>query len=287
MSSNTTSSMSYLTPYDVQAVLLAPLQQASTFLSQGAPIVYQTSGVPVHVPMLSAFGTPTWTAEGTALTEVAATQSEVILLPSTIRKTASVTRITRELAKQSIVDISGALQAKMVTDVANTLDYAFYQGGTATTGSPVGIFNSTNGTAVGTAIGTALSTSHLFTADQQAGVNNLNDAALKWVMSPESWSKVRRLAGTDGQFYMQQSLTGPTTKQLLGHPVIVSNNVPNTAIALVDFSKVAVAIDTNAEIQILTELYAATDEIGVKVVARADLAVLYSGAVIKLTGITP
>lgn len=281
----TTTSFSYLTPEQTEELLLAPLQQASTFMAQGSPIIVQSSGVPVLFPTIASMGTPTWHAEGSAIAEINATQGHVTLLPSTVQKTASITRVTRELLKQSaaIVDFGTALQTKMVTDLAWQLDQAFYDGAGAP--APTGILNNAYAQAAGTAIGTA-TTDDFFAADQLAGENNLLDSALKWAMSPARWVSVRALAGSDGQFYMQNSLTQSTAKQLLGHEVIVTNAMPDDTVALVDFSKVVVAIDTTADVQVLTEAYAAYDQVGIKAVARADVGVLYDGAVVTLEGIT-
>lgn len=81
----------------------------------------------------------------------------------------------------------------------------------------------------------------------------------------------------------------PTTIQngtdlwLLGLPVIASDNIPAVSakdrVALVDFSKVVVARDVNAEVKLLDQTFGDFDSIGIRVLSRWDTALLQSKAV--------
>lgn len=81
---------------------------------------------------------------------------------------------------------------------------------------------------------------------------------------------------------------------LLGHPVIVSNRVPDDTAptpdtgraALVDFSQVAVARDVAPTVKILDQTFGDFDQMAIRVVCRYDAKPLNPEAVIKLTGIT-
>ncbi len=70
-------------------------------------------------------------------------------------------------------------------------------------------------------------------------------------------------------------------------PVVITDNIPNATakarVALVDFSKVVVARDVNAEVKILDQTWGDYDSIGIRVVSRWDTALLQAKAVTLLT----
>jgi HK97 family phage major capsid protein len=114
-----------------------------------------------------------------------------------------------------------------------------------------------------------------------------------WVMTSASFSAIRKLKTASGS---SQYLIDPTTIQdgtslrLFGLPVIITDNIANTGtapgkarVALVDFSKVVVARDVNAEVKILDQTWGDYDSIGIRVVSRWDTALLQAKAVTLLT----
>jgi HK97 family phage major capsid protein len=65
----------------------------------------------------------------------------------------------------------------------------------------------------------------------------------------------------------------------------VTNKLPAGKALLVAMNHVVVVNDVNPSVQILTEKYADTDEIGIKVVYRADIAVTHPESVVVLTDV--
>ena len=63
----------------------------------------------------------------------------------------------------------------------------------------------------------------------------------------------------------------------------MTNKLTEGTAVLADTSQIAIARDVAPKVTILTELYAKTDEIGIRVVTRYDLGLLHPEAVIVLT----
>ena len=111
-----------------------------------------------------------------------------------------------------------------------------------------------------------------------------------WVMTAASFAAIRKVkVGTTDKRYVidPNTIQNGTDFRLLGLPVIITDNIPAAATkaraALVDFSKVVVARDVNAEVKILDQTWGDYDSIGIRVVSRWDTALLQAKAVTLLT----
>ena len=121
----------------------------------------------------------------------------------------------------------------------------------------------------------------------------MNLAALKWVMTPREFIKIRKLKDGQNRYQLQPDPTQPGGFTLFGSPVIVTARVPDTTggtptgrAALVDFSQIAVARDLAPSVKILDQTFGDYDQQAIRVVARYDLAPLNPEAVVVLSGIT-
>ena len=281
MASSTTISNSTLTQDQVERLLIMPLQERSTYLSQGFP-TFVSDGEPIKVPSLSSLGTAGYVAQGSAIPEVAATTSEIELLPSTVQSTKIIARMSNELVRQSVVNVESAFSMKLVRDVSDFLDAAMWNGD-GTGGAPTGMTNFSNNVNAGTAAGTAITSDDLYDMHELAMTNNLADDALRWAMSPATFTIIRKLSDNYGQRILQPSLAAGAPSTLLGRPFVVTNNVPDTSLLLFDRSQIAVGMDQRASVTLLSETYAAYDEVAVRVVARYDTAKMNDDAVVQLT----
>lgn len=93
-----------------------------------------------------------------------------------------------------------------------------------------------------------------------------NDAI--WIMSSNTRTALRKLKDGNNRYLLQDDITAPFGKVLLGKPVYISDNMPDmatgaTAIYYGDMSGLAVKITEDLEIQILREKYATQHAIGV------------------------
>jgi HK97 family phage major capsid protein len=279
----TTSGNSTLTQDVVERVLILPLTQQSSYLSLGFP-TFTSAGQPIKVPSLSTLGTPTYVAEGSAIPEVNATTSEISLLPSTVQSLKVITKMTREAVRQSVVNVESIFSTKLVSDVSRVLDSALWNGN-GTNGAPTGMANFANVTVTGTAAGT-LNADDLLEMQEDAMQAFVMPGNMTWAMSPANFTRVRKFTDNYGARVLQPSLAAGAPPTLLGSPYVVTTHIPDSTILLFDRSQVAVGMDDRASVTVLSELYAGTDEVGIKVTARYDTAALNPKAVVKLSGIT-
>jgi len=278
-----TSTNSTLTQDVVERVLTLPLTQRSTYLSQGFP-TFVSAGQPIKVPSLSTLGTPTYVAEGSAIPEVSATTGEITLLPSDVQSLKVITKMTREAVRQSVVNVESIFSTKLVSDVTRVLDAALWNGD-GTNGAPTGMANFANVTSTGTAAGTLVA-DDLFDMQEDAMGAFVMPDQMTWAFSPANFTRIRKFADSYGSRVLQPGLAAGAPPSLLGSPYVVTTHLPDSAILLFDRSQVAVGMDDRASITVLSELYAGTDEVGIKVTARYDTAALNPTAVVKLSGIT-
>lgn len=282
MAIEVTSGNSTLIQSQVASLLVQPLEQASTFLAAG-PVVLDSSS-PVRVPRIVNGVTAGFVAEGAQITDGDVAFDEVTLLPSTLKGLKVLVKLSNELIRTSVVGLEAVLRTRLVTDVANALDAALWDGA-GTSNTVKGILRQT-----GIATGTLDLTDPDSLIDGLATAQGNKVSPTHWVMTAASFAKVRKVKIAAGS---KQYVVDPTTIQngtelrLLGLPVIVTDNIPAVStknrVALVDMSKVVVARDLDAEVKILDQTWGDYDSVGIRVVSRWDTALLQAKAVTLLT----
>lgn len=278
-----TSANSTLSRDEVERILLQPLRARSTFLRAGSP-VFTSNGEAIKIPTLTSFGTAAYVAEGSAVAELSPVTSELELLGSSVYSFKSVVKVSTELMSRSFLDVEAQLSQAIVTDTAVKLDYGFYSGSTAVTGSPVGVFNMTGFTNAGTAAGTALAKSHLIDMTEEYLSAYADEASARWIISPTNWARIQKFASDNGTGILTQSLADAAPRALLGLPVTVTPHAPDTAVILYDTAQVAVGHDVSRDIvRVLDQTYADTDEVGIMVQGRWDVKPVNAAAIVKLT----
>ncbi len=277
----TTGANPTLTQDQVQRILIAPLQQSSTFLLLGCP-TFTSNGEPIHLPRLDSYGTASYTTQGSAIGELNPTTSEVVLLASTVSSLKAISRVSNELVRQSVVNIESAFSLALVTNLSKTLDAALWNGA-GTAGAPLGLFGFTGFTNAGSVAGTALASADLFNMDEKYQLAFSSASAARWGISPANFTRIRKMTDNYGARILQPSLAEGAPSTILGYPYTVSAHIPDTAIALFDKDQVAVGMDTNASITILDQTYADYDQVGIRVIARYDVKPLNVASVVKLT----
>jgi HK97 family phage major capsid protein len=284
-----------LTTEEVQAILVQPLELASTFLAAG-PRIFDTPGRPVRVPLLAAGVDPDWIGESQQITTKDADFDEVTLLPETMKSVKVITRFSNELARQSVIALDAALRDRLVRDVATKLDTAFYagDGGVAGDGAgtePLGLVNWT-GTQEITGVGT-IALDDLHDAVGLLLAVGADPARARWVMRPSTFTTLRKLKDGAQRYQLEPDPTEAGVFRLLGLPVVISDKLPvntaptpdETSIVLADFSTIAVARDLAPSVVMLSELYADFDQLAIRTVARYDVAPLLPEAVVVLRGV--
>lgn len=285
MTIETTGSNPTLINDKIASLLIAPLQQASSFLSAGPKVI--DSSQPLRVPRIASGVNAGFVKEGEQIGDDSVEFDEVTLLPSSLASIKTITRVTNELVRSSVVALDSVLQQRLVTDVARAIDVALWDGSGADDtvrgilkdpGVATGVLNLADADSVldgiATALGNKVAPTHI-------------------CMTADSFSQLRKLkvggsGGTDNRYLFDPStIQNGTTFSLFGLPVIVSDVIADVdgaaRVALIDFSNVIVARDLASDVKVLSELYADYDSVGIRVVSRWDVALAHPQAVTVLT----
>lgn len=276
-----TSGNSTLTQAQVEALLIKPLVQKSTYLSLGIP-TFTSNGEPIKLPSLTADFSPSFAAEGSAIAELTASTSEITLLASTVWPAKSILRVSNQMIAQGVFNVQDQFSRTMVDAVARKVDAALWNGNGAS-GSPLGIAQFTGFSNAGTVAGTALTSTDLFTMDRVANLAYADQSSLWFAMSPVNFDRVRKLSDNYGARVLAPSLADGAPGTLLGHGYTVTAALPDTSILLFDRSQVAVGLDRSASVSFHPDTYAQYDETAVRVSFRADTKALNATGVTKLT----
>lgn len=277
MAIEVTSANTTLLQSQVADLLVQPLEQASTFLAAGPRVLDSAS--PVRIPRIVNGVTAGFIGEGAQITDGNVAFDEVTLLPSTLKSLKVLVRVSNEMIRQSVVGLESVLRTRLVTDVANALDAALWNGD-GSSDTITGILQADN-----------IATGELDVTDIDSLIDGLATAQgnkvspSHWVMDSDTFAAFRKIkvGDTDSRYVFDPSTvqTG-TSFQLLGLPVIITDHIVGD-VALVDFSKVVVARDVDAEVKILDQTWGDYDSVGIRVVTRYDVALLQDEAVTLLT----
>ncbi|GAA4294693.1 phage major capsid protein [Mycobacterium paraffinicum] len=289
MAIETTASNTALLQSQVADLLVQPLAQASTFLAAG-PQIFDTSN-PLRIPRITSGVNAGFYAEAVQIGDGTVTFDEIDLLPSTLKSLKVLVRFSNEMVRQSVVALDATLRSTLVTNVAQALDAALWDG-TGTSDTIKGILRQSG---IATGVLDLTDADSLIDGLATAQANKVNPT--HWVMTSASFAKLRKLkianpGSTSDQDFRQYlfdptGISGGTAFRLFGLPVIITDNIPAVStknrVALVDFSKVAVARDVDAVVKLLDQTWGDYDSQGIRVVTRYDVGLLHSEAVTLLT----
>ena len=187
----------------------------------------------VDIPRMVAGVTSTWiSAEDGDATEDQATFDQVVLSPKDL---ACYTEVSRRLLQQSAPSIEGIVRSDLAIAQALGIDKAVLYG-TGTSGQPTGIANQTG---VGSATFAAAVPTYAELVDMVATVKGANYpvSSLTWLINAAMWGSMmttpKQTTGNEGNFVMDVG-----TSTMVGHPVIVSEQVNDGDVILGDFSQV-------------------------------------------------
>lgn len=171
----------------------------------------------------------------------------------------ALTKISKSLINNVEFDVVGFIVKRMAYDIARFLEANLLGKGS---GSVVGLGGATNVTTVNTAI----------TADDvitfQGTIKDIYQANAIWIMSPATRDALRLLKDDVGRYLLNDDISAPFGKTLLGKPVYVSDNMDdiasgNTVIYYGDMSGLATKFSEEMHVEVLRELYAAQHAVGV------------------------
>lgn len=173
----------------------------------------------------------------------------------------ALTRVSKSLINNSQFDIVGFVVDHMAYNVARWIE------GQLLNGTPSYIDGLSKSKNVLTA-----AANNAITGDEliklQSMVNDAFQANAIWIMNTTTRTALRQLKDEMGRYLLQDDISLPFGKSLLGKPIYVSDNMPemgSSAIAIYygDMSGLAVKMSEELEIQVLREKYATQHAVGV------------------------
>lgn len=168
--------------------------------------------------------------------------------------------ISRSLINNSQFDIVAFVVDVMAYDISRFIEDTLLNG----KGSVTGLSNLTN--VKTTASPTEVTADELILAQGQVKDVYQNNAI--WIMSPATRDAIRSLKDEMGRYLLQDDISLPFGKSLLGKAVYVSDNMPDMsagkkAIFYGDMSGLATKFSEDISIQVLREKYATMHAVGV------------------------
>ena len=175
----------------------------------------------------------------------------------------ALTKISRSLINNTDIDIVAFIVRRMAYDIARFLEKEMV--------NPSDPTHKVTGLSDVTNLKTADSTSAI-TADEiiefQGQVKDVFQANSIWIMHPKTRDALRLLKDDVGRYLLNDDITAPFGKTLLGKPVYVSDAMPQiaagkTVIFYGDMSGLATKFSEEMNVQVLREVFAAQHAVGV------------------------
>lgn len=220
-------------------------------------------------------GLPTvaYVAEGGTIGDTAPATAPVIL---SAKKLACISKISNEAIRDVEFDVVGYVEDTLARAFANHEDHEILQGAGSTTAME-GIIGKTGIGSVTTAAAATITW-----AEVKKLIGKLkgytNGCIL--VMSQEAADMIHDLKDGSGNYLFPQN---EELTRIKGHPVVISEQMPafetkKVLIVAGNFDYYALGDRTGFEITLLNELYAGTDQVGIRAIHRKDGKVLQAGA---------
>jgi HK97 family phage major capsid protein len=192
----------------------------------------------------------------------------------------ALTKVSRSLMNGTDVYLVAFVVDDMGLKIARWLEKELLIG---TSGKVTGL--STCSQTVTAAATTAITADELI--DLQDTVIDYYQSGAMWIMSRATRTAIRKLKDGNDRYLLQDDVTAPFGKTLLGKPVYTSDNMPGleagkTAIYYGDFSGLAVKFAEQPTIQVLQELYAPQHAIGVLGFVEVDAKIQVEQAIAQL-----
>jgi HK97 family phage major capsid protein len=172
----------------------------------------------------------------------------------------ALTLVSRSLINNSQVDIVAFVVDRMAYDIARFIEKVLLNGD----GSVAGLTGVT--LTKNAASETAITANELI--ETQGLVKDVFQENAIWIMSPATRTAIRELKDNYGRYLLQDDISLPFGKSLLGKPIYVSDNMPDMAAGKVaiyygDMRGLATKFSEDINIQVLREKYATQHAIGV------------------------
>lgn len=168
----------------------------------------------------------------------------------------ALTKISRSLINNAQFDIVGFIVDEMAYQISRFIEGELLNG---TVGKVTGLSTLTN--TMTSADTTGFGADDLI--DVQALVKDVYQKDAIWIMSVATRTSLRKLKDDMGRYLLQDDISLPFGKSLLGKPVYVSDNMANGKIFYGDMSGLATKMSEDINIEVLREKFADEHAYGV------------------------
>lgn len=177
-------------------------------------------------------------------------------------------KISKSLINNSQFDIVAFVIRKIGEAVAEFYEKELIVG---TSAKMTGALSATSGVTAASA--TAITADELI--NLQAAIPTQYQSGCEWLMNPKTLTLIRQLKYTDGTYIVNRDFTKGFGWEILGKPVMISENMPEAtaglkAIVYGDFSAIWLKTSEAPTMQVLNELYAKEHKVGISLFGESD-----------------
>jgi HK97 family phage major capsid protein len=197
----------------------------------------------------------------------------------------SLVQVSRSLMNRQDFDLTGYVTNWMSQSFAAFIERELLVG--AGTTAATGVFTDSNVTHV-TATGTTSVTLDDLIQTQITVPQALDDGDLCWIMHKDLVASLRKMKDGMGYPLLNNDITSPFGWTLLGKPVFISQNAPNTmttgqpVLVYGDMDGLYVKFAQQIELQVLNELYATSHATGIVGYTEFDARVVEEQKIVRL-----
>ena len=258
----------YLVPDEFERTLVEALEEENVFRTLAH--VIKTSSGDRKIPVVASKGTASWVDEEGAYTESDDAFSQV---PIGAYKLGTMIKVSEELLADSVFDLEAYISKEFARRIGAREEESFFNGDGK--GKPLGILAAAGGAEVGVTAASATA----ITADEVIDLFYSLKAPYRknavWLLNDATVKQIRKLKDSTGQYLWQPSLVAGTPDTILGRPVKTSAFMPTAAagaktIAFGDFKYYWIADRQGRTFKKLSELFAATGQVGFMGTQRVD-----------------
>lgn len=258
----------YLVPDEFERTLVEALEEENVFRTLAH--VIRTSSGDRKIPVVASKGSASWVDEEGAYQESDDAFSQVSI---GAYKLGTMIKVSEELLADSVFDLEAYISKEFARRIGSREEESFFNGDGK--GKPLGILAATGGAEVGVAAASATA----ITADEVIDLFYSLKAPYRknavWLLNDATVKQIRKLKDSTGQYLWQPSLVAGTPDTILGRPVKTSAFMPTAAagaktIAFGDFKYYWIADRQGRTFKKLSELFAATGQVGFMGTQRVD-----------------
>lgn len=258
----------YLVPDEFERTLVEALEEENVFRTLAH--VIRTSSGDRKIPVVASKGSASWVDEEGAYQESDDAFGQVSI---GAYKLGTMIKVSEELLADSVFDLEAYISKEFARRIGSREEESFFNGDGK--GKPLGILAAAGGAEVGVTAASATA----ITADEVIDLFYSLKAPYRknavWLLNDATVKQIRKLKDSTGQYLWQPSLVAGTPDTILGRPVKTSAFMPTAAagaktIAFGDFKYYWIADRQGRTFKKLSELFAATGQVGFMGTQRVD-----------------